>query len=367
MPPKTRNQSPRPGSAKRSKSPKPKAKSSTTMSAAGGKSPKKTSTTSKANRPGSPRSPTRSASPMKITANSKKSPKTVTNTAAVPASKSSSLTDSARVLRTFYLAGATALTLVGILFHFVIPGLDSVPDSASCSLLHREGLFKWSFGKIFLSGGSGSSPNIGGSGSPELYPTLLSCGNDYRSVNGEWPLLLGFCLLYVTMQSFVIPGTGVLSVLSGALFPFWVAEIAVALCASTGATVSYFFSLLLGSAFIDHFKLNDKLENLKKQVDQSGTNSGFFSLFSFLVALRTTPVPNLLINVGAPHAGISPLTFFFSTLLGLVPLNSCHICSGRALAEAGKLEKGPLTVVAGVGSVCLVGLFLAMKWKKKEE
>ena len=139
-----------------------------------------------------------------------------TTTAADPKSTAAS-DDDRRTLRTFYTTGFFALCLVFVFFRYVLPPLSTVASlNPSCALLSEEdgGPFFWVYNNL---------------SNPELHSTLLSCGTSYKQLHGEW-LVVGFAVLYLTMQSFVIPGTGVLSVLSGALFPIWQAEVVVALC-----------------------------------------------------------------------------------------------------------------------------------------
>ncbi|CAD7953518.1 unnamed protein product [Amoebophrya sp. A120] len=273
----------------------------------------------------------------------------------------------------FYLFGFSFIATAGFLFSYVLPPLSSV--KACDELVNKIGFQNFWF-------------------HPEKELVAFNCLSKYKEEH-EFYLYIGFCFLYLSMQSFVIPGTLLLSILSGALFPFFVAEFLVAVCATTGATISFLISKVIGQAFLDYFKLDldlitEKLHSLMGEEgggDASSTgghskNAGskssgkggkknlsqeHKSLVIPLTLLRVTPFPNLLLNIGAPHVGIHAFEFYFSTLLGLVPLNTVHILSGRALAEFGKVEKGPVLSIMGVGTVLLVAVLLWKRRKVKSE
>lgn len=56
-------------------------------------------------------------------------------------------------------------------------------------------------------------------------------------------------------------------------------------------------------------------------------------LFTYMLALRVSPVPNFSINISAPHLGVPLPTFFFGTLFGVVPLSLIPVQTGAAIYE----------------------------------
>jgi len=190
---------------------------------------------------------------------------------------------------------------------------------------------------------------IRNSQNPKTYEIAYRCASTYRQANEHF-LLIGFILTYITLQTFAIPGPIVLSVLSGALYPFAAAHVLVACCATTGASMCFLLSKILGGGLIRFFKLEKGLVDFKKEVEKNKDH-----LFWYLVLSRTTPIPNILINLASPHVGIPLFTFASSTLFGLVPLNCVHILSGSAIAVSGTFEKGPLGAVLLVGSIATSG------------
>ena len=122
------------------------------------------------------------------------------------------------------------------------------------------------------------------------------------------------------MQTFAIPGPIFLSILSGALFGGVEGFFLVCLCATSGASMCYGLSSVLGKSLV--IRIMPKriiwFSNLiKNQRD---------NLFYYLLFLRITPLlPNVFINVSSPILGIPYITFALATFLGLMPLNIVHI------------------------------------------
>ncbi len=80
-------------------------------------------------------------------------------------------------------------------------------------------------------------------------------GEDLRLINSVlqiytehhfYHVLAAFCSVYITLQTFAIPGPIFLSILSGALFGGINGFLLVCFCATSGASLCYTFSYLLG-------------------------------------------------------------------------------------------------------------------------
>ncbi|VEL31056.1 unnamed protein product [Protopolystoma xenopodis] len=65
--------------------------------------------------------------------------------------------------------------------------------------------------------------------------------------NYYWQILLLIISSYIFLQSFMIPGSVLFSILLGYLFPFPVALLVIALCSAVGASCCYFFAGYVGS------------------------------------------------------------------------------------------------------------------------
>lgn len=78
---------------------------------------------------------------------------------------------------------------------------------------------------------------------------LWRCATHYKASYPNYALG-SFCIVYISLQTFAIPGPIVLSILSGALYPFLSAQILVAFCATTGASLCFFLSYVLGKGVL---------------------------------------------------------------------------------------------------------------------
>lgn len=78
-------------------------------------------------------------------------------------------------------------------------------------------------------------------------------------------VLVGYCVVYIFMQTFMIPGTIFMSLLAGALFGVFKGVALVVFAATAGASSCYFLSKLIGRPLV--FSLwPDKLTFFQNQV-----------------------------------------------------------------------------------------------------
>eukprot|EP00268_Persea_americana_P012802 TRINITY_DN1548_c0_g1_i2.p1 TRINITY_DN1548_c0_g1~~TRINITY_DN1548_c0_g1_i2.p1 ORF type:complete len:158 (-),score=12.33 TRINITY_DN1548_c0_g1_i2:967-1440(-) len=79
-------------------------------------------------------------------------------------------------------------------------------------------------------------------------------------------VLVGYCMVYIFMQTFMIPGTIFMSLLAGALFGVLKGVALVVFAATAGASSCYFLSKLIGRPLV--FSLwPDKLNFFQAQVN----------------------------------------------------------------------------------------------------
>ncbi|KAJ7387870.1 Transmembrane protein 41B [Desmophyllum pertusum] len=96
-------------------------------------------------------------------------------------------------------------------------------------------------------------------------------------------VLLGFVVIYIFLQTFAIPGSIFLSILSGFLFPFPLALFLVCLCSSVGASFCYLLFYLVGRRLVRHY-MPDRVDQWCEQVNHHRDN-----LLSYIIFLRITP------------------------------------------------------------------------------
>ncbi|EER16242.1 conserved hypothetical protein [Perkinsus marinus ATCC 50983] len=169
-------------------------------------------------------------------------------------------------------------------------------------------------------------------------------------------VLLLFCASYTFLQTFAIPGPIFLSLLAGALFGRMKGFFLVSTCATAGATLCYTLFRVVGRPVVMHF-FRPAMTRFKRQLDKRRD-----SLFWYMLFLRITPiVPNWFINISTGNLGLNSRTFFFGTLLGLIPNNIILVNMGSELAEiqhVGSFNAKNFLVLLGLGCLALIPTLL---------
>lgn len=126
-------------------------------------------------------------------------------------------------------------------------------------------------------------------------------------------------MLYSIMQTFAIPGTISLSLLSGALYGSTRGFLLVAAVSTAGSCSCYGMSCLLWRP-IARAVWADRIEGFKSEVAKRRHD-----LLSYIIFLRVTPMlPNVFINVASPIVGVPLLDF---------ALGECTVSSAAAVGR----------------------------------
>jgi uncharacterized membrane protein YdjX (TVP38/TMEM64 family) len=176
------------------------------------------------------------------------------------------------------------------------------------------------------------------------------CSGHLENYTSDYTIqvLVGYCSVYIFMQTFMIPGTIFMSLLAGSLFGQLRGVALVVFAASAGASSCFFLSKLIGKPLV--FSLwPDKLMFFQKQV---GINSNI--LVALLIVLnirfkilrgirsllkRVTPtLPNTFINLASPIVDVPYHIFLLATLIGLIPASYVTVRAGIALGELTSLS-----------------------------
>ncbi|KAK1374991.1 SNARE associated Golgi protein family [Heracleum sosnowskyi] len=168
--------------------------------------------------------------------------------------------------------------------------------------------------------------------------------NDYTA-----QVLIVYCMVYIVMQTFMIPGTIFLSLLAGSLFGVLRGVALVVFNATAGASSCYFLSKLIGRPLL--FSLwPEKLSFFQEQVAKRHD-----SLLNYVLFLRVTPtLPNTFINLASPIVGIPFHIFFLGTLIGLIPGAFVTVRAGIALGEL--RSTGDLYDMHSIATLFLIGI-----------
>ncbi|CAF2023665.1 unnamed protein product [Brassica napus] len=163
-------------------------------------------------------------------------------------------------------------------------------------------------------------------------------------------VLVGYSLVYVFMQTFMIPGTVFMSLLAGALFGVFKGMALVVSTATAGASSCFLLSKLIGRPLI--FSLwPDKLVFF--QVFSVARRKD--GLLNYMLFLRLTPtLPNTFINVASPIVDVPYHIFFLATFIGLIPAAFVTVRAGIALGEQQSL--GDLYDFSSMATLFLIGV-----------
>nr|XP_046205066.1 transmembrane protein 41B-like isoform X2 [Oncorhynchus gorbuscha] len=157
------------------------------------------------------------------------------------------------------------------------------------------------------------------------------------------------CAASVILQTFAIPGSIFLSILSGYLYPFPLALFLVCLCSGLGASFCYMLSYLVGRPVVYRY-LTERAQKWSQQVDKHRDH-----LINYIIFLRITPfLPNWFINITSPVINVPLGVFFLGTFFGVAPPSFVAINAGTTLYKlttAGEAVSWNSLIVLGVLAV----------------
>ncbi|XP_030766402.1 transmembrane protein 41 homolog isoform X3 [Sitophilus oryzae] len=167
-------------------------------------------------------------------------------------------------------------------------------------------------------------------------------------------VMSGVFLTYIFLQTFAIPGSLFLSILSGYLFPFYVALVLVCTCSMVGATLCFMLSQLLGRKLVLKY-FPERASKWKIQVDKHKDN-----MFNYMVFLRVTPIlPNWFINLSAPVIGVPLVPFALGTFVGVAAPSFFAIQGGQTLHSLGEdFNMSSMFWLIGFGVLSIIPIYL---------
>ncbi|KAK3102304.1 hypothetical protein FSP39_010356 [Pinctada imbricata] len=143
-----------------------------------------------------------------------------------------------------------------------------------------------------------------------------------------YQVLGAYFITYIFLQSFAIPGSIFLSILSGFLFKFHIALFLVCLCSGIGASFCYLLSYLVGRRLVQKY-IPERVEEWRSHVERHRDH-----LLNYIVFLRITPfLPNWFINITSPVINVPMGPFFLGTFLGVAPPSFVAIQAGTTLHQ----------------------------------
>ncbi|XP_073966441.1 transmembrane protein stas isoform X2 [Choristoneura fumiferana] len=179
-----------------------------------------------------------------------------------------------------------------------------------------------------------------------------------------YEVMCGVFLIYIFLQTFAIPGSIFLSILSGFLFPFYLALLLVCCCSAIGASLCFFLSNLLGKKLVKRF-FPARAAQWAKAVKKHQNN-----LLNYIIFLRVTPfLPNWFINMSAPVIGVPLVPFALGTFIGVAPPSFVAIQAGQTLHTLTSTSEAwswtSILVLTVFASVSLIPVLLKKQLREK--
>jgi len=141
-------------------------------------------------------------------------------------------------------------------------------------------------------------------------------------------VITAFAITYIYKQSFSIPGSVLLNVIAGALFPLSVAFPLCCVLSALGSSGAYWISHFLGREIVEYW-MPTKLQQMQIKV-----TSQQMGLFPYLVFIRLFPfTPNWFINLASPLINVPFFLFAASVFVGLMPYNFITTQAGDLVNE----------------------------------
>lgn len=172
---------------------------------------------------------------------------------------------------------------------------------------------------------------------------------------------------YILLQSFCIPGSLVLSILAGYLFPLPIALFIICTCSTLGASTFY---IIVHSFFKKQVErlLGSRIKTFNNQI-QLLIKQNNSSILICVILLRATPiVPNWMINLCSPIVNLPFKPFVQGTFLGVAPLSVIHVWTGRVLNDlsndASLISVQSILITSLVGLICVLLMYTSWRAKK---
>ncbi len=153
--------------------------------------------------------------------------------------------------------------------------------------------------------------------------------------------------IYIVIAALSLPGAGVMTLAGGAIFGVWVGIPLAVISASIGATVALWMARYVFREFVQQ-RFSDRMT----AIDAGIKRDGAFYLFT----LRLVPVfPFFIINLLMGLTAIPAGTFFWISLLGMLPGTAIYVNAGTQLASITSLSD--IFSPALIGSFALLAIF----------
>lgn len=169
---------------------------------------------------------------------------------------------------------------------------------------------------------------------------------DYYDHN-RFLMVAAFIGVYIVQTALSLPGAAILSLGAGAVFGAVMGAVYANIGATVGASIAFLLTrYLFHDVVVSRF--GRRLQKINRELETRGLN--------YLLFLRLVPIfPFFLINLGAGLTRMPLRTFFFGTMLGIIPGSIVFCNAGSSLATIQNVSEvaSPRVVIA----FTLLGVF----------
>ena len=132
-------------------------------------------------------------------------------------------------------------------------------------------------------------------------------------------------IAYIIVVALSLPVASFMTIASGLLFGQWIGTVATVIFATLGASV-----LFLSAKMASKELLEKKSGSFAKKMQRGFKENAFF----YLMTLRLIPLfPFFAVNIASALFQIPFRTFFWGTLIGIIPGSFIYVAMGVALRE----------------------------------
>lgn len=188
----------------------------------------------------------------------------------------------------------------------------------------------------------------------QLKAAQLSLAHAHASQ--PWAVSAGYFVLFTGLTALCLPGCGVLLLLGGATFGLVWGSVLSVLASTLGATLTMLAARHVLRPWVRQ-RMAHRLAGFDRVAQQGGAH--------YLLSLRLLPViPFVPVNLMAGVTALRVSTFFWVSLVGMLPGTAVYVHAGQALAQVSRLEDvwSP-TAMAAVAMLAVLPL-LTVGWRR---
>eukprot|EP00890_Picochlorum_soloecismus_P006602 jgi/Picsp_1/767/NSC_04256-R1_snare associated golgi protein len=176
----------------------------------------------------------------------------------------------------------------------------------------------------------------------------------------EFDLMLFISFSYVFLQTFMIPGPGVINILLGSIFSLVPAMLYVGIISCVGASMNFLVVKRLLKEPITAL-MPKRIANFQAELARHRNH-----IFNYMLFIRVTPIlPHWFVSLASPIVGIPFHIFVFATVIGHQPMNFIAIHAGAALSSLRSVHDvyslRTILFVLTAGSLALIPVLIKKK------